>query len=316
MQRVTLIYNPVSGQLTARRAAALQQVQDLVRSAGVDVTAYETTTPGSATELARQAVAQGCDTVLACGGDGTIHAVLQGLAGTPVAMGVIPLGTANVLAANLGLNGSPAKNVQALLDAAPTPVPMARIHYRDLDGSPGSRYFIVAAGIGSDAVVMARMDANLKRRLGYILYVLEAFRIWATSSFPLFKAVFTPLDGSAPRSVPISQLLAIRVRSLGGVLHEFAPGATLHNGNLCLMAFRTQSRLRYLRFFMAVVFKRQRFSREVELWNTTAIDCSALGDAAAPIYVEADGELLGTLPVRIETTAEKLVLLVPPQAQP
>ena len=316
MQRVALIYNPVSGQLSPRRAALLQQVQDLLSAAGVAVQAYQTDTPGSATELARQAVEQGFDTVLACGGDGTVHAVLQSLAGTGVALGVFPLGTANALAADLGLNGSPAAVVRALLDATQVQIPVPRIHYRDHQGQPASRYFIVAAGIGADALLMSRLDAQLKRKLGYILYLLEAFRIWATHPFPLFDVTRDSANDSAAQTVQVSQLLAVRVRSFGGVLHELAPGATLHNGKLRLLAFMTQSRLRYLRFLLAVVFKRHTFARGIELWKTPCVECRSHNGSTEPIFVEADGELLGSLPVRIEVAAEKITLLVPAHAEP
>jgi YegS/Rv2252/BmrU family lipid kinase len=315
MQRVALIYNPVSGQLSARRAALLQQVQDLLRAAGVKVQAYQTDTPGSATALARQAVEQGYDTVLACGGDGTVHAVLQSLAGTSVALAVFPLGTANALAADLGLNGSPTAVVRALLGATPVQIPVPRIHYLDHEGNSASRYFIVAAGIGADALLMSRLDAQLKRRLGYILYLLEAFRIWATHPFPLFDVTRASTDGAA-QTVQVSQLLAVRVRSFGGVLHELAPGATLHNGKLRLLAFMTQSRLRYLRFLLAVVFKRHTFARGIELWKTPCVECRSHNGSTEPIFVEADGELLGSLPVRIEVAAEKITLLVPAHAEP
>lgn len=315
MQKVALIYNPVSGQHSHRRAEAIREAQELLRAAGIDVSAYETTTPDSATELARQAVATGFDTVLACGGDGTVHAVLQSLAGTPVALGVIPLGTANALAADLGLFGSAARAVHRLLQSKPIQIPVPRIHYHDTQGNPSTRYFIVAAGVGADALLMSRMDAKLKRQLGYILYLIEAFRIWTTHPFPLFEATYLLAEGNS-RTVQLSQLLAVRVRSFGGVLHELAPGATLHNGKLRLLAFKTRSRLRYLSFLMAVIFKRQSFARDIELWKTASVECHAYNGNKEPIFVEADGELLGSLPVRIEVAAEQLTLLVPPHAQP
>ncbi len=100
---------------------------------------------------------------------------------------------------------------------------------------------------------MSRLDARLKRRLGYVLYLIEAFRIWATSSFPLFEAVLPANGNGGSRVVDVSQLLAVRVRSFGGVLRKLAPGASLRNGSLSLLAFKTQSRLRYLMFLLAAV---------------------------------------------------------------
>ena len=232
----------------------------------------ETKEAGEATIHARQAMNEGCDAVLACGGDGTVHEIVQSLVGSDVALGVIPLGTANALAANLGLIGAPAKMARKLLEAEPARISVGRIHFQDQAGNPGSRYFVVAAGIGADALVMSRMDAGLKRRLGYVLYLIECFRTWATSSFPLFEAVLPANGHGGGRVVDVSQLLAVRVRSFGGVLHSLAPGASLSNGNLSLLAFKTQSRMRYLSFLLAALAGRHTFNGAVELLETPSID--------------------------------------------
>lgn len=316
MRRVALIYNPASGQYSTRRDRAVGRIQSTLADAGISVSAFETGAPGRAMSLAKEAVEQGFDTVLACGGDGTVHEVVQSLVGTDVALGVVPLGTANALAADLELIGPPEKVARKLLRATPMPVSVGRIHYHDHAGQPGSRYFLVAAGIGADALLMARLDSRLKRRLGYILYLIEATRIWATSSFPLFEAAI-PINGNGShRVVELSQLLAVRVRSFGGVLRELAPGASLRNGNLSLLAFRTQKRLHYLAFLLSAMAGRHSFDGNVELLDTPSIECRHRNGSTASLYVEADGEVLGTLPVRMEVAPHTLRLLVPPNAQP
>jgi diacylglycerol kinase (ATP) len=316
VRRVALIYNPASGQYSARRSAAIQDALDVMRSSGVESEEFETSSAGGGVVCARKAIDAGCDAVVACGGDGTVHEVVQSLVGTNVALGVIPLGTANALASDLGLLGPPAKVARALLNATPVRVPVGRIHFLDSAGSEDSRYFIVAAGVGADALLMSRMDAGLKRRLGYVLYLLEAFRIWATDPFPLFQAAFTKNGHDAARVAEISQLLAVRVRSFGGVLRELAPGATLHSGNLNLLAFKTRNRLRYLSFLLAVLAGRHTFLRDIELWNATSVECSPRNGSSNKIFVEADGEVLGSLPVRLEVVPDALTLLIPPGANP
>jgi YegS/Rv2252/BmrU family lipid kinase len=316
MQRVALIYNPASGQYSARRAAAVQNALATLRAAGVSAEIFESTTPEGATARAQEAIRQGCDAVLACGGDGTVHAILQTLVGSPVALGVIPLGTANALAADLGLIGSPASVAEMLLRAEPVQVPVGRIHFQNGDGNTVSRYFIVAAGIGADAQLMYRLDARLKRRFGYALYLVEAFRVWATSPFPLFEATFTTNGSDSVRVVEASQLLAVRIRSFGGVLRELAPGATLRNGSLRLLAFKTRSRFRFMRFLLAVLFRRHTFTGQIELLDVSSVECRARRGSTARLYVEADGEVLGSLPVRIEVVPKALTLLIPPDAQP
>ena len=316
MRRVALIYNPASGQGSMGRRAAIDQALAILREAGVEAEALETSAPGSAGVLAEEAMRRGCDTILACGGDGTVHEVLQSLVGTNVALGVVPLGTANALASNLSLRSSPAKTVRKLLAADPVRVSVGQISYRGAKGSTYSRYFTVAAGVGADALFLSRLDPSLKRRLGYLLYLIEGFRVWATHSFPLIQATFVERASDQPRVEHISQLLAVRIRDFGGVLHNFAPGATLHNNGLRLIVFKTRSRLSYFRFLMAAMFGRQRFTREIELLDAVSVECRPSNGSLVRVFAEADGELLGGLPVRIEIVPDAVTLLIPPGARP
>lgn len=316
MQKVALIYNPASGQLSSRRAKIISQALAILRKAGIEVEAFETNAPGSATQFARQAVDGGFDAVLACGGDGTMHEVLQALVGTQVALGVVPLGTANVLAQALGLGNSAIKAVRKLVTARPIDVPVGRIHFRDPQGAEQVRYFTVAAGIGADALLMARMDKKLKRRLGYVLYIIEGFRVWATGPFPLFHVRIQANGDQEPQLAEVSQVLVVRVRSFGGALGVLTPGSTLRGEDLRILVFKTRSRMRYFRFLIATLAGRQTFSDEIEILNAHSVECLPRNGASETVYAEADGEWLGSLPARIEIASERLTLLAPADAQP
>ena len=316
MRRVALIYNPASGQHSGRRASYVRSALAVLHKAGVEAEALETHAPGSGKSLALAAARQGYDTVLACGGDGTVHEALQSLVGTDVALGVVPLGTANALAQNLGLGRNPVKAMRALLNAKPMAVPVGRIFFQEANGAEGWRYFTVAAGVGADALLMSSMDPELKRRYGYALYILEAAKIWLTNPFPLFDAALSVNGDGSARVEQVSQLLAVRIRSFGGALGTLAPGATLRKRSLSLIAFKTRSRMQYLRFLLATVAGRQTFSRSVELLDADSVECRSRNGSKSSVFVEADGEVLGALPARIELAREKLTLLVPPGAQP
>ena len=143
-------------------------------------------------------------------------------------------------------------------------MPVGCIHYRDMEGREGARYFLVAAGVGAEALLMSRMDARLKRKLGYILYVAEAVRIWATISFRFSTPPFASRTNGRPRICWISQLLAVRVRSFG------EPGSLLamvRNETLQLMAFKTQNRLRFLKFFLAAPLRRIPSTAPLNSWT-------------------------------------------------
>jgi diacylglycerol kinase family enzyme len=314
MRRVALIYNPASGQQSSRHRAAIDKVLATLHAVGIETQALETRGPGDASARAWEAIHAGCDTILACGGDGTVHEVLQSLVGTRIALGVIPLGTANALAQDLGLGTSPSRAIRKLLAATPVRVSVGHITFRKGKGKLHSRYFTVAAGVGADALFLSHLDAGLKRRFGYALYFFEGVRLWATHSFPLFQATFFERGSSEPRVEEISQLLAVRIRNFGGVLHNFAPGATLHADGLRLIAFR--SRLRYFRFLLAVIFGRQTFSRDIELLDAVSVECRLRDGAPVPVFAEADGELLGHLPVHIDIVPDAVTLLIPPGARP
>jgi YegS/Rv2252/BmrU family lipid kinase len=316
MRNVALIYNPFSGQYSARREAAVQRAVGVLRNAGIKAEPFITDGAGSGTRLALDAVRAGFDTIIACGGDGTVHEVLQSVVGTGVALGVVPLGTANALAADLGLIGSPENAVRALLNAVPTQVSVGRIQYRTSDGESDSRYFAVAAGVGADALLMARMDSRLKRRLGYLLYMIEATKILFTHGFPMFQASLPANANGQARVVDISQLLAVRVRSFGGALGRLAPGASVRNGSLSMIAFKTRNRFQFVSFLMAAIANRQTFGRDVELVEAESIECNAHNGSREQLFVEADGEVLGMLPVKLEVVPHALTLLVPLNAQP
>ena len=309
-RRAALIFNPASGQLSNRRAAVVRDAADVFRAAGFEAKLLETDGPGSAGEIARRCAEDGFDTVVACGGDGTVHEVIQSLVGTQVALGVIPLGTANVMAVNLGLPRAPARAALLLAEARPVRIPVGLIHYLDREGRPASRYFLVAAGIGPDALMMASLDPWLKRRIGYLLYVIEGFRIWATSRFPLFEVDLDTRE-DAPEQVEVSELLAVRIPTFGGALGRLVPGANLLSPRMHLVGFGTRSRFEYLGFVTAAIVGQHNFRHAIRLHEAHAVDCRPHPGHKETIFVEADGELLGTLPARMEMIPDALTVLVP-----
>jgi len=165
---VIVIYNPIAGQ---RRAARLWQVLDVLSGNGVRVRLRETTHPGHAGELAREAVRSGIDMVVAAGGDGTIAEVAAGLNGSQVPLGIIPLGTANVLALELGLPMAP-RAIAAALAFRRT----RQLWPGVAAGPTGTRLFVQMVGVGLDAQVVHHMPRALKRCLGPGAYVAQTMR--------------------------------------------------------------------------------------------------------------------------------------------
>ena len=111
--RTLLLYNPSAGRRRANRLRLVQQLAAVLQAKGFDCRCEATSAKGAAGAQAQAAIEQGTDAVFACGGDGTIHDVLQGVAGTGAALGILPLGSANALARELGIASSPLRAAQS-----------------------------------------------------------------------------------------------------------------------------------------------------------------------------------------------------------
>lgn len=306
MKKAALLYNPLSGRRRQKRVADVEAALAVLRDAGVDVYAQPTQGPAAGGEQAREAIAQGCDTIFACGGDGTVNDVLQGLVGTDCALGVIPMGTANALAHDLRLPFSAPAAAGIGLTARRQRVAVGRMNYQGFDGSSGSRYFTVAAGVGVDAHLFYKLNMLLKGQLGMAAYYFQATRLWLTHRMQNFAVEIGELSHQ-----DVSQLLAVRIRNFGGILRELAPGADLARTDLRLVLCRTTSRVAYLRYVLRGFVASQKEVEGIELHNGTKVRCRPVSGEVQPrIYVEADGELLGTLPAEISIVPDAMTLLI------
>ncbi|HXW93327.1 MAG TPA: diacylglycerol kinase family protein [Terriglobales bacterium] len=312
MRKALLLYNPLSGPRRSHRVADVKAAGAVLRAGGVENRAAVTQGPGDASEQVKQAIALGYDTIIACGGDGTVHEALQGLVGTEVALAVIPLGTANALAHDLGVPLSPKAAARALLHGKARRVSAGRVEYQDFSGQASCRYFTVAAGIGVDAELFYKLNPAAKRHLGMLAYYFQGTRLWLTHKMEHFQVEMG--EDGARQSAQVSQLLAVRIQDFGNLLRELAPGASLERDDLRLVLFRTRSRAAYLGYLMrGLVGARWRIPgiewRHAWEVQCQPIDCSP--GQSSRIFVEADGELLGTLPARVSIVRHAFTLLMP-----
>ena len=309
MRKTVLLFNPLAGSRQERRRKDIESVLAVLRENGVEVVAEPTRGAGESAAQALQAVKQGCDTVFACGGDGTIHDILQGLIGTNAALGIIPLGTANVVAHDLAIPRSPAAAAQFALSAQQRKAAVGKIEYIDLSGKNSERFFLAALGIGADAHVFYKLNATMKNRLGMGAYYVRAAHLWLTHEMESFEVAFAD-ERDNNTFDDVSQLLAVRIKNFGGVLREFAPGASLDRNNLRLVLFRTRSRIAYMRYITRCLIGAKYDVKGIEYAYATSVRCRSL-ESSSRIFVEADGELLGTLPARISILPDAVTLLVP-----
>jgi diacylglycerol kinase (ATP) len=327
MRKVTILFNPNSGRhgrSGRKRDTELDHAIGILQSAGVRTELTICRSSQEATDHARCAVAAGSDTVFACGGDGTIHDVIQGLAGTPVALAILPFGTANALAHDLRIPFRANTAAQAAITGTVRRIPLGRIEYEDFNGKSSARYFTVAAGIGVDAHLFYKLTTELKKRGGMSAYYLKAWQLWATHRMRKFEVEYANGNGPRQRAL-LTELLAVRIRFFGNVLRELVPGASLDCHHLRAVMCRTASRNAYIQYVTGALLGRQ--------WNIEGIDLVSCSEVVCKlpeksnghshthnhnqnhnedrVYVEADGELLGRLPARMTMQPDALSVVVP-----
>ncbi len=176
---MVIVFNPVAGR---RRATLLWRVLDILVANGLRLDLAETHRAGHAEALARDAARRGEQLVVAAGGDGTIAEVANGLMGSATRLGVIPLGTANVLAHELGLPFAP-KAVAAALAFGRT----CTLWPGQANSPTGTRLFVQMLGVGFDAQVVHNVAFPLKKLFGKGAYVLQSMRELTRYSFPTIR---------------------------------------------------------------------------------------------------------------------------------
>ncbi|MBV8818484.1 MAG: diacylglycerol kinase family lipid kinase [Acidobacteriaceae bacterium] len=291
-----LIFNPYAGQIR-RRKSALDEAVAGMRKAGHFVQTMPTTGPGTASELARQCLDRGADLILVAGGDGTINEVVNGMVYSQVPLGVIPGGTANVLAVETGIGTRMRKASQSLASWIPERVSLG------LHCSPGgpSRHFLLMCGAGLDAQIVYNISASLKAAIGKISYWIAGFSQLGRR-FPEFE-----LEAEGQR-YRVSFALASRVRNYGGDL-EIARQVTLMDDCFELVLFQGSSSFKYLRYMAGVVSRHLDNVPGVTILQTRAVRMYAPEDRR--IYSQIDGERAGHLPVNLEVVPRSLTLLLP-----
>jgi diacylglycerol kinase (ATP) len=275
-------------------------VRDILCRHGVDVCPVATDGPGSATDIARQCVHDGADLILVAGGDGTVNEVINGMAMSAAALGVLPCGTANVLASELGLAKRPDKVAAGLADLVPARVSLG-VLMSETDRQP--RYFLLMAGVGFDARIVYRVHGGMKNAVGKVAYWVAGFS-QIGQHLPEFH-----VDVDDKRYL-CSFALASRVRNYGGDL-EIARNISLIDHRFELVLFEGASTFPYVRYFLGVLLNRLPRVEGVTVLQAKSARFSGSGDDR--IHVQVDGELADTLPASVSIAPRSLTLLVPPK---
>jgi diacylglycerol kinase family enzyme len=157
-----------------------------------------------------------------------------------------------------------------------------------------------------------KLNRLIKDRMGMLAYYTKATHLWMTHRMRYFEAEFTANGGAQQREARLSEMLAVRINQFGGVLRELAPGASLARNDLRLVLCRTGNRAMYLAYVFRGILGMSNGVPGIELAYADHVTCRAIsGEKTERIYVEADGELLGRLPITLSMVPDALTVLVP-----
>jgi diacylglycerol kinase (ATP) len=282
-----IIFNP------AARGARTQRLRTQVEKLAKGTTLCATTDAGEAEFLARNAVAEGYERIVAAGGDGTINEIVNGIAGhSNIALGVLPLGTMNVFATELGLPVNDLPGCWKIIQGNKT-------HRVDLPRA-NRKHFVQLAGVGLDAQAVKETSRAFKRNFGPLSYLISAVQI-ASRIPPVLQ-----IESEEAVTGEGSFVLVGNGRLYGGRF-PFFKQAVMDDGLLDVIVFKRLNYVDIIRYLQDVVFTPQISSPEVEYFQTKWLRVSS--EEVVP--VEIDGELVGNCPVEFNIRAGGLRVLTP-----
>jgi diacylglycerol kinase (ATP) len=303
-QNALLIHNPNAGTGGNGRRRLIDRARRILSSNGIEAELAETTGPGHAIEIARQATQERRQLVIACGGDGTLNEVVNGLAtfqnGHRVPLALLPGGTANILAKELDLPWDILRAAKRLVGAEVREVALGLA--TPLEQPEKKRYFLSVAGAGPDGMIVYSVDLGLKARAGIFAYWWQGAREVLRYTFPRFRV------RTGEQQLEATLVVVGRTKNYGGPF-KITDQADLFEDQFEVMAVTTRSGLRYLSYLPPLWMGNLRKERNVHFWKAETLVCESLD--ANPVYAQVDGEPLARLPIEFSIVPRALKLVVP-----
>lgn len=301
-QKVAVILNPVKN----NAAEARQAIIDACELAGWDApTFFETTVDDPGYGQSRQALAHGADVVLACGGDGTVRVVAECLAHKNVAMGLIPLGTGNLLARNVDLDVTNMEDCihtalfghQRFIDTATMNIA------NSITGEASAHTFLVIAGMGLDAEVVGDTKEDLKKTVGWLAYTEAGVRHLPGRR----KRVTITMDDQPEQARKIRSVLFANCGLIPGGI-DFIPQAMVDDGMLDIVVMSPRSAFGWLLMYTKVLFKHNRNLPMMSFYRSGKVTISS----QEPMATQLDGDPSGeATEVTVRVQPGSLLVRVP-----
>lgn len=293
-RRVNVIVNPAAG----KPIPLLAILNSVFKAQQVDWDVFITKEAGDARRLAEESARAGVDVVAACGGDGTVMEVAQGLVGTGVPMAILPAGTANVMALELGIPTD--------LALAAALVAEGNNIVRSIDmGGVNEGRFLLRVGIGAEAQITVGTEREAKNRLGNLAYVLSALSALTNPQVAWFSM---NLDGLHVEVEGVSCMIA-NSGNVGIPGINILPGMDVNDGLLDVVLFRRGDLPALLAITTAAVLESSKEPESILRWQVREVTI----ETNPPMPVVADGEILTPTPVhaRVFPHAVRIICPIP-----
>jgi YegS/Rv2252/BmrU family lipid kinase len=304
LRNALLIHNPNAGSGGNARRKQLDDARKMLAAGGIEADLAETRGPGDATEIANRASQEGRQLVIACGGDGTLNEVVNGLAGRQnghrVPLALLPGGTANILAKELGIPWDIPGATRKLLQCDVKEIALGLA--TPLGQPERKKYFLSVAGAGPDGMIVYSVDLELKARVGILAYWYQGAREVLRYRFPHFRVL------AEGRQIDATLVVIGRTKNYGGPF-KITTEADLYEDQFEVMALTTRSGFRYLSYLPTLWMGKLRGTDGVHFYKSDSIVCEPMD--SDPVYAQIDGEPLARLPVEFKIVPRALKLLVP-----
>jgi len=290
--KLKIIANPTAGRF--KNSRYIQKLRKYLRNRGVSNHIVFTRRPGDAVEAANKIMHEHYDAVVVCGGDGTLREAVAGMIGSDIPIGIIPMGTGNVVATDLGIPKDPFKACDLIIKGKT----------REIDvGKSGDTYFLVAAGAGYDSEVVAQVDLQIKSKVGRLAYIFSAFKL-------LMK--YKPIRFRIESDIFTGKMRAIAVviansAHYGGYF-KLKKEARIDDGLLDVIIIKGRNWYDIIRIFILVLFKSKLSSYDIFTFCTKKI---SLATEEGEVVFHNDSDVTGKLPQTFEVVEKGVSIFVP-----
>jgi len=309
--KIACVYNSIHFEKNPKKRRSLQRTLQIL-SVAHEIVPIPTEGPDTAPRQTQEAAAAGCDTVIACGGDGTLNQVLQGVMASPKRprLAILGFGTANQFSWNIGMPKTPEEAALVLGMREAKRISVGKLEFVHVHRSE-VRYFLIGAGAGADASLMQQTPASQKNTFGELAYLWQAGRMCLKDDFPLFTVHYKDAVTGQKGVVTASQVLAMRVPRIRPGL-TIAPSASWQSDHLQLLLVESRSCWPYLKYAAKTLLSLRGDVLGVKTVCASEAVCYKLSNPTGePVYTQADGDVCGSLPLKISVEKNAVDFILP-----